>query len=235
MKRFLLLLQLISVLSLKAQIQIPYEATYEIQPERLQFELIGNSLHMTGSMHTKNGTSHYFTYETRNDTVVIIRNDIGYDSWNPLEEVSCNVNVFFEGCTGNDYYIYLVYPGWETNYKSRIPYSRVKRNYTSVCYPYQEAPAENMESQNPVFTLSNNKLHITGSLYSDCCGNHTLLYKVTTDSILLMRHAGGDLCDCRAPHLVDIEIPGCSNKSYNLRLEECNADDSQNGLVIHST
>ena len=210
---------LLTLLPLKAQEQIPYESTDDIQPESLQFELVGESLHMTGSMHTKNGTSHYFTYEVRNDTIIIIRNDIGFDSWNPLYEVSCNINAFFNGCTGNDYYILLVYPNWETRYEGWETYSRVKRGYKSICYPYKEAPAENKETQTPIFTLANNKLNITGSLYSDCCGTHTLLYKVTADSVLLLRHAGGDLCDSRGPHEVNIEIPDCTADTYTLHLE----------------
>lgn len=203
---------------------IPTEECSTTMVEHLTAELCEDTLVIKGTYNTREGYAHSLSCYMSNDTVFMIKNDEGSSVETSPYAVSCAVEARVPGCPGDEYKVVLCHE----EYLSRWYLSAntlVRRGFKSETYP-DVAGVEVMDIEQQIlyFALEEDTLHITGLLFDENCGTHTLGYRKEGDRIELFRHTGGEVCDSKGMHTVDYKIPGCSGDGYTVNIEACRFD-----------
>lgn len=89
-------------------------------------------------------------------------------------------------------------------------------NTTTVVYDI----GEEGNKQNLSYSIENGILRIKGYMFVNCCGVHLLNCLIEDTYIYLSRTDMGELCDCQAPHLIDISIPNIAEGEYKIFLSD---------------
>lgn len=208
-RKFILCLILLFCLKVNAQNEGVVDYTIKFngtQRQAMSFELVGDALHVKGSMLVCATDLEQLTYRIHSDTIYL---NMIYKSGVSDDLVKgADVEFNMPGCT-QDVYDVILQGGGDGTLSTKVD-----RRSVSITYE----TGEKNRDQDLSYGLSDDTLNIKGYLYGNCCGVHTLMYRKDIDNIYLERFEGGELCDCEEAHWVDISLPDCTSDSYHIHL-----------------
>lgn len=88
-----------------------------------------------------------------------------------------------------------------------------------VEFPHNPSELTTMQ-QSLTFTLVGNQLRVNGQILVKGCGKHYLDYQIIGDSVILQRIDMNSSCTDVLLHEIDVLIPGFTENSYRITLDE---------------
>lgn len=184
------------------------------QNQSLEIGLNGDALHVKGSMILYDPQAYRMAYKIQEDSVylkVVYRAESARDNI-----LACDVDFSIPGCSGNSYIVSIDKDSDGEPYNDLC--MEVTRHGMTNIISYEIKREDKQDRQELKYSLNNNELNITGYLFTNCCGIHSLVYRIAGNDLYIGRCDEEPLCDCQEAHRVDITIPDCTLPSYNIHL-----------------